>query len=303
MELRDIEYFAVVAEHKSIARAAETLGLSQPALSKSLRRLEQSVRAKVVKRTPTGIELTAVGTALLAQVSRLRLTLDDISREAADLGDGRAGHLRIATNPGLTFNLITEACNALRKEAPKVTLTIVIDSRMSLVNRVRAGELDMAIVSIEPELHADLVAELLYHGKHQIYASMNHRLVKRRQLTLADLVDEQWVMAADGNLARQRLHQAFAELGLPLPKVSVVTTYLPIKQELVATSDLLALGSDVGARQAMEQLGVVPLRVKGFPIRRRMGVIYRKDAYLPPVGRRFIEILKATAKKIIAVKP
>lgn len=297
MELRDIEYFAVVAEHKSIARAAESLGLSQPALSKSLRRLEQSVRAKVVKRTPTGVELTAVGNALLAQVSRLRLTLDDISREAADLGDGRAGHLRIATNPGLTFHLITDACIALRKEAPKVTLTIMIDSRTSLVNRVRAGELDMAIVSIEPELHADLVDELLYHGKHQIYASAKHRLARRKQLTLADLAGEQWVMAPEGNLARQRLHHAFAEYGLPPPKVSVVTTYLPIKQELVATSDMLALGSDEGAQQAMERLGVVPLRVKDFSMRRRVGVIYRKDAYLPPVGKRFIELLKAAAKQ------
>ena len=298
MELRDIEYFAIVAEHKSIARAAEALGLSQPALSKSLRRLEQSVRAKVVKRTPTGVELTAVGAALLAQVSRLRLMLNDISREAADLGDGRAGHLRIATNPGLNFNLITDACNALRKEAPKVTLTIVIDSRTALVNRVRNAELDMAIVSIEPELHAELTAELLYRGKHQIYASVHHRLAKRRDLTLADLVDEQWVMASEANLARQRLNEAFGECGLPLPKVSVTTTYLQIKLELVATSDLLALSSDEVVRHAMERLGVVPLRVNGLPIRRRVGVIYRKDAYLPPVGKRFIELLKEAAKAI-----
>jgi len=61
MELRDIEYFAVVAEHGNLRRAAESLGLSQPALSKSLRRLEKSMAAKLVKRTPKGVELTAVG--------------------------------------------------------------------------------------------------------------------------------------------------------------------------------------------------------------------------------------------------
>lgn len=298
MELRDIEYFAVVAEHQCIARAAEALGLSQPALSKSLRRLEQSVGAKVVKRTPTGVELTAVGNALLARVSRLRLALDDISREAADLGDGRAGHLRIATNPGLTFNLITDACSALRKEAPKATLTIVVDSRAALVNRVLNAELDMAIVSIEPELYDDLTAELLYVGKHQIYASVHHHLARRRNLTPADLVDEQWVMSPEVNLARHRLNEAFGECGLPLPKVSVTTTYLPIKQELVATSDLLALGSDEAGQQAMDRLGVVLLRVKGIDIRRRVGVVCRKDAYLPPVGRRFIELLKEAAKDI-----
>ena len=110
----------VAGQHGSIGRAADALGLSQPALSKSLRRLEQSVHAKVVKRTPKGVELTAVGNALLAQVRRLRLTRDDISREAADLSQGRAGHLRIGTGPESALHLVPTACAALLKEAPKV---------------------------------------------------------------------------------------------------------------------------------------------------------------------------------------
>ena len=95
MELRDIEYFAVVAEHGNVRRASEALGLSPPALSKSLRRLEQSMQAKLVDRTAKGVALTPVGNALLAQVQRLRVTLRDIRREAEDLSAGRAGHLRI----------------------------------------------------------------------------------------------------------------------------------------------------------------------------------------------------------------
>src|SRR5262245_39212455 len=71
MELRDIEYFAVVAEHGNVRRAAEALDLSPPALSKSLRRLEKSVGAKLVKRTPKGVELTDVGVAMVGQVRRI----------------------------------------------------------------------------------------------------------------------------------------------------------------------------------------------------------------------------------------
>ena len=63
MELRDIEYFAVVAEHGNLRRASEALGLSPPALSKSLRRLEESMQAKLVERTPKGVALTPVGAA------------------------------------------------------------------------------------------------------------------------------------------------------------------------------------------------------------------------------------------------
>ena len=75
MELRDIQYFAVVAEHGNVRRASEALGLSPGALSKSLRRLEESLKAKLVERTPKGVALTSVGAALLSQVQRLRVTM------------------------------------------------------------------------------------------------------------------------------------------------------------------------------------------------------------------------------------
>lgn len=100
MNLRDVQYFAVVAEHKHLGRAAEALGLSQPALSMSLRRLERYMDTKLVKRTPKGVELTPSGEAVFGHARRLRLSVDDISREVADLSQGRAGHLRVGTGPG-----------------------------------------------------------------------------------------------------------------------------------------------------------------------------------------------------------
>src|SRR5262245_48541919 len=126
MELRDVEYFAVVAEHRHLGRAAEKLGLSTPALSKSLRRLEKAVQAKVVARTPKGVELTAAGNALLAQVRRLRLSLDDVTREIADVSQGRTGHVRVGANALLGVDLIPRACSLLLAEAPAATLRIML---------------------------------------------------------------------------------------------------------------------------------------------------------------------------------
>src|SRR5262245_44741377 len=99
MDLRDIEYFAVIAEQKHLGRAAEMLGLGQPALSISLRRLESAANSKLVERTPKGVELTEVGRALLAHVARLRLAREDLARELADLARGRSGTLRIGASP------------------------------------------------------------------------------------------------------------------------------------------------------------------------------------------------------------
>ena len=303
MELRDIEYFAVVAEHGSIGRAAEALDMSQPALSKSLRRLEQSIHAKVVQRTTKGVALTAVGRALLAQVNRLRLTMDDISREAADLSAGHVGHLRIGTSSAFALHLVPKACDAFLKEAPKATLKIIVGGRIAdTLASVRNGELDLAVTGIEAPRHGDLVVEHLYDESYVIYASAKHRLAKRRQLTLSDLVEERWTLGATNSLVDRQLIQAFDNNSLPPPKIAIETANLPLRQRLVAASDLLAFGSREVARYAADRYRITELPVKDLISSRRVGVVYRKDAYLPPVGRRFIEILKATAKEIAAEK-
>jgi DNA-binding transcriptional LysR family regulator len=298
MELRDIEYFAVVAEHGSIGRAAEALGLSQPALSKSLRRLEESMDAKVVKRTPKGVELTSVGSALLAQVHRLRLTLDDISRETADLSQGRAGHIRIGTAAGFALDLLPTACDAFLKEAPKVTVKITVGDRDASLTGLRNGELDLAIITIQAAHHEDLGKEHLLDEEFVVYVSAGHRLAKRKQLTLADLVHERWVTGFINGPPERRLNQAFEDAGLPPPNIAVETAFLPIRYHLVAASNLLSFNSTRVVRYAAARLPIRELHVKDLAYTRALGVYYRKDAYLSPAARRFIEMLKTMAKEV-----
>jgi DNA-binding transcriptional LysR family regulator len=161
-QMRDIEYFAAVAQHGHIGRAAEALGLSQPALSKSLRRLEHSMRAKVVKRTPKGVELTLVGSALLSHVDRLRLAQEDIAREVADLSEGRSGHLRIGVTSGIAEELAGAVAARLMNEAPKVTLGITVTVSEQLTKSLRDGELDLYIAGILATSTAGIVNEHLF---------------------------------------------------------------------------------------------------------------------------------------------
>ena len=301
--LRDIQYFAVVAEHGHLGRAAESLGLSQPALSMSLRRLERFMQTKLVKRTPKGVDLTASGEAVFAHARRLRLSVEDISREVADLSQGRAGHLRIGTAAGFAIHLMPTACAALLKEAPKATLKITIGDRNASLTGLRNGELDLAIITMQAPLHDDMVEERLYDEEYVVYAASNHRLAKHRQLTLADLTQERWAMGAINGPSERRLSQAFADADLPAPIITIETTNLHLRHHLVAASDLLAFSPRRVVRYAAAHLQVAELRVKDLAYTRRVGVAYRKDAYLSPAAKRFIEILKATAKEIAAEKP
>lgn len=296
-QLRDIEYFAAIAEHGQVQLAAEALGLSQPALSKSLRRLEQAMQAKLLTRTPKGVELTSVGSALLAQVHKLRLSLDDLNREIGDLSQGHAGRLRIGSGAGLALHLVPSSCAKLLREAPRVTLKISVGDTNPLLTGLRNGELDIVAAPLGSR-HEDLVQEHTHDDTWVIYASANHRLTKRKELTLADLARERWAVGAVNSATERLLSHAFESSGLPPPKIAVETTSLPVRHHLVAATDLLALGIRPTVRYAAARLGIVELRVKDLAITHRCGVVYRKDAYLSPAARRFIEILKATAKDI-----
>lgn len=299
LELRDIEYFAVVAHRGNVGRAAEELGLSQPALSKSLRRLEKAVGAKLVKRTPKGVDLTAVGSALVARAHALRLSLDDIAREAEDLGQGRAGHLRIGTGARYAVDVVPVACAALLKEAPGVTLSITVGSLDVVAPALLRGELDLSVMGDPGIDNDDLVGEQLWEDEVVVCASISHRLAGKKQVTLAELAQERWALTKSG-ASKERLRRAFAQSGLPPPKVAVETNAVLLRRKLLPMTDLLSFGPRQLFREGESRARLTEIPVKGLAGRQSIRVYYRRDAYLSPAARRFIEILKATAKEIAA---
>ena len=299
MDLRDIEYFAVIAEHGHLGRAAEALGLGQPALSISLRRLEQAAEAKLVNRTPKGVALTAVGSALLSHVRRLQLAREDLAREVADLAHGRAGHLRIASSPANEHTLLPEVASSLLTEAPKLTLGVEILGNEALLPTLRRGEVDLVVAHVQARLHGDLEQEVIGEDEFVVYCSTYHRLAKRKAVTLADLAGERWACTpGSATTSWLSLQRTFEDRGMAPPLLALVSNSPSLRHRAVGSSNLIGLGT----RRALQADAVHPrlvmLRVTDFAWIRPVAVLYRKDAYLPPAARRFIEILKATAKKI-----
>jgi DNA-binding transcriptional LysR family regulator len=145
MELRDIEYFAVAADHRHLGRAAAALGLSQPALSKSLQRLERALQAKLVKRTPKGIDLTQEGSALLLRVRELRLSLQNVAREVKEVSEGRVAHLRIGASAATSEGFLAPVFAGLLDDAPRIMLNVIVSDNDLMVPALRSGELDAVV--------------------------------------------------------------------------------------------------------------------------------------------------------------
>jgi DNA-binding transcriptional LysR family regulator len=299
VEPRDLEYFAVVAQYRNLGRAAEVLDLSQPALSKSLRRLETWAQMKIVKRTHRGVELTAAGHVLLKHAQRLHLSLDDIEHEVADLRHGQAGHLRAGADIFAADHLMPTACAAFCRAAPKATAKVTVGDIDVLLSALRRGDLDLIVTTI-PAFSREDVVQKLFDQEFAVYASAGHRLAKRKRVTIEDLVSEKWAVPAQHALSWQAVVRAFANAGLPPPITGLETSSIAIKLKAVACTDLLGFTGTRVLRRAAATLPLVDLRVREMAWSVPVGVRYRKDAYLSAAAQQFIEILKATSRDFAA---
>lgn len=293
MELRDLEYFALVARHGSLSRASNAMDLSPAALSKCLRRLEAAVEARLVERTAKGVTLTSAGKLLLGKVEKLRLIADDVKREAAEIGAGRVGDLRVGMNQ-IACEPVTIACMALFTEAPRLKLELLVANNDEMVPRLLNGELDL-VVSMQPDAPFDgTEREILFRDEMVVCASPTHPLARRRRLTFADIAQEPWVLTGLDVLVRQVVERAFRQAGLPPPRVAVESRSLPTREIALANSRTLGFLSRRALKQTCagrNRLIELPVKELVWPV--SIGAMYRKDAYLPRAAQRLIEVLRS----------
>jgi DNA-binding transcriptional LysR family regulator len=295
MELRDIEYFTVLAEQGNIGRAADILGLSQPAISKSLRRLEDALRVRLFRRSHRGIELTAEGSALLARTRDLRLSLQNIAREVTELGEGRVAHLRIGVGPSVPGDLLATAFGKLLQEAPRATMQVIVSDVDEILPALRKGDLDLILNVILPETAPEGLSYVpLYEEEVLVCASASHRLAGRKKVSLADLSKERWASPPSVLPSYQRLRQVLEQKNFPIPQVAFESRSSWLRLQMVAASDLLLYASRGAVRlgkAAGYPLTILPVTELAW--RRPIGGIVRREAYLPPAVQRLIDILKS----------
>lgn len=294
MELRDIEYFTVVAEHGHIGRAADVLRLSQPAVSKSLRRLEDALQVKLFRRTHRGLELTAEGSALLVRTRELRLSLQNVAREIAEVGEGRVAHLRIGVGPSVPGELVAAAFAGLLKNAPRTTMQVIISDADELVPALRKGDLDLIVNLTHAQAPEGLSYVPLYDEEFVVCASARHKLAGKERVSLAELSEERWASSGAVLPVLQRLRQIFEGEGLSMPRVAFESRSSWLRVQMVAASDLLVYTSWGLVRTgnaAGYSLAILP--VPELVWRRPIGAIVRADGYLPSAVQRLIDALKA----------
>ena len=290
VRLDDIDYFLAVAEHGQVRRAAAALGLSQPALTKGLQRLEGELGFPLFERGPRGMTLTAVAEQFRQRTRALRASLADAIKEAADLHLGAMGLLRVGVSPLYAQRLFVPACLRLHQQRPAARLRVNIHLNDALLAALRLGDLDLTINAIPRVLPDDLEAVPLMTDDLCMVVRDGHPLLSRRRVRLQDLADAQWMLPGPGVAGRRGVEARLAEAGLPPPRIAVeVSNTAGQLSRLLAHSDLVSIMSEASLAGPGGE-GLTPLPFAEARFTRAIGVVTRKGHVLPPLAKRFVEI-------------
>jgi len=203
VNLRDLRYLVALADARHFGRAAEKSHVSQPTLSAQIRKLEEQLGVQLVERQPRKVALTEVGERVVARARRIVHEADDITELARESRDPLSGTLRVALIPTLGPYLLPIVTPRIRRQLPRLQLLLYEFQTTPLLERLRAGELDLGIVALGVDVEG-LEVSPLYEEAFVLAAPAAHRLAKKPSVRAEDLAGETLLLLEDGHCLRDQ---------------------------------------------------------------------------------------------------
>lgn len=240
MKLTQLRDLASIAETGGLRRAARRLGLSQPALSRSIRDLERELGVKLFDRSIDGMELTDLGRAFASRGQAVQRELERAREEVLQHLGTDVGEVSIGLSSAAHVALLPRAIGPFRRRFPKVRLHLIESLFPALEAGIRDGSIDFYVGPMATRgLGGAIKVEALFDNDRLVVGRSGHPLGDAR--SLAALTTAEWVMTsaiAGGDID---LRPIFEERGLPAPVVAVRTQTALSTITVVASSDLITI--------------------------------------------------------------
>ena len=279
MELRQLEYFVAVAEEANFTRAAERIHVAQPAVSAQIQRLEREVGQPLLDRSRRTVRLTAAGEAALPHAKAALAAVADMQVAVEELTQLVRGIVRLGTVTSHSVDVPSLLAD-FHAEHPDVEITLSTDSSDALIEKVRTGGLDAAIVSVGPDERPEgLDVEVVTDEAIQVAVSRTDELASRKTIRLRDLADRRLIALPVGAGIRHQFDAACATAGVS-PRIAFEAS-TPL-----ALADLAERGLGVAIvpasvprdRDGLHALAIVP------ELRGRLVLAWRSGGPMSPAA-------------------
>lgn len=276
IELRHLGYFLALVEERHFTRAAERSGIQQPPFSRQIRDLEELVGARLFARTPNGAVLTEAGRAFLSVVQGIPGQIERATRDAQRAARGEVGSLRVGYTGSAAFNPVVSATiRSFRRNYPEVDLSLEEANTPRLVEGLSDGRYDVVFLRPGASGGADLQERLVVEEAMIVVLPADHRLSASRQVKLAQLKDEPFILLppAFGPILHDEIYAACRKAGFE-PALGQMAPQIGSVINLVATG--LGVSLIPASMRCMQVPGVVFRELTGKGPVARLAVSFRR---------------------------
>ncbi|MFF3555549.1 LysR family transcriptional regulator [Streptomyces tsukubensis] len=263
-----LAYFAEVARHEHVTRAAQEIGVPQSTLSRAVVRLERDLDVTLFARTGRTVSLTPAGRTFFSSVERALAEVERAAESVRADADPRAGKVAFGFLHTMGSETVPGLLRAFRADHPMIRFTLVQNYGEAMLGGLRTGELDLCLTSPVPDA-PDLVSRRLDEQRLRLVVPDDHRLAGRRRIRLAEAADDVFVTLEPGYGLRRITDDLCAQAGFT-PKVAFEGEEAETLRGLVAAG----LGVALLPPPAVPRPGVVELTVTAPRAAREIGLAW-----------------------------
>lgn len=294
MKLTHIRHLVSTARRGGLRRAARHLGIAQPAISRSIRELEQELGTSLFVRNTTGMELTPAGQLFYRRVQAIEAELERACDEVRQVSGIGVGTISIGLSTASTVALLPKALDPFHRRYPGVLLRVSEGLFSTMEERLREGSIDFYIgPPNEIALGGEFLSETLFENQRVVIGRKGHPL--RGARTLADLAEARWVATSVTSEPLAEIGPLFDSHGLPPPEIAVQVEGGLATMIITSSSDLLALlprqWTDFAARSGLFETFGLEESLAAPPI----CVISKASLPLTPVAQHLVDLFRRAA--------
>lgn len=291
MDTLSIRTFVTVTESQTFSKAAKSLFLTQPAVSKRIAALEDALGSKLFDRIGKKVLLTEAGQVLYPRAKRILLELDDSRRAIINLSEKVAGPLSFGTSHHIGLHRLPPVLRQFSTTFPEVELDIhFLDSEKACA-AVEHGNLEIALVTMPNTPPPNILLTKVWEDPLCVVASRSHSLasgigIKTSPISPARLAEYTAILPGIGTFTRELIDSAFKKHGVAL-SVKLSTNYLETIKMLVT----VGLGWSVLPQSMINETDLVVMRVEGITLARCLGVVRHEKRTLSNAAREMMNML------------
>ncbi|MBZ0059702.1 LysR substrate-binding domain-containing protein [Leclercia adecarboxylata] len=292
IRLRHLHTFVAVAQQGTLGRAAETLNLSQPALSKTLNELEQLTGTRLFERGRLGAQLTLVGEQFLTHAVKVLDALNTAGQSLTRRNDAPGDVVRIGALPTAALGILPAVIGQFHKQQRNITLQVATMNNTMLLAGLKSGELDLGMGRMsDPELMSGLNYELLFLESLKLVVRPRHPILNDT-VTLSRVMEWPVVVSPKGTVPRQTAETLLQTQGCKLPSGCIETLSASLSRQLTVDFDYVWFVPSGAVKEDLRQGTLVALPVTtpgpGEPI----GVLTRVDAPLSAATQTLLSAIR-----------